>query len=91
MSTAVSDDRKEIDVLLVEDDPDDAFLTSSALGSSPDIYFRITHVCTLSEGLQRVAESKFDVVLLDLSLPDSTGLDTVTRFIEVHRVIENQF
>ncbi len=84
MSTAVSDDRKEIDVLLVEDDPDDAFLTSSALGSSPDIYFRITHVCTLSEGLQRVAESKFDVVLLDLSLPDSTGLDTVTRFIEVH-------
>ncbi|MBL7114358.1 MAG: response regulator [Kiritimatiellae bacterium] len=84
MTTEEADDRREVGVLLIEDDPDDAFLASSALGASPDIYFRTTHVCTLKDGMQRAAEVKFDVVLLDLSLPDSTGLDSVTRFIEVH-------
>lgn len=37
----------------------------------------ITHVTRLADGLERLGEESFDVVLLDLNLPDSNGLDTI--------------
>lgn len=64
-----------IKVLLVEDNPTDARLATELLGG--DAGFELTHVERLSEAASRLAEGRFDAVLLDLMLPDSSGLATV--------------
>ena len=75
-------DDNQIKVLLVEDDPADARLIVRTLEQSDRIKFGLTHVMRLGDALNRLAEDRFDVVLLDLGLPDSWGPDT---FIETHR------
>jgi diguanylate cyclase (GGDEF)-like protein/PAS domain S-box-containing protein len=65
-------------VLLVEDDPSDANLARQALRASSQPQFTVVWVTTLAEGLNALRREKFDVLLLDLSLPDSIGLPTVS-------------
>lgn len=72
-------DTTPIHVLLVEDNPEDAVLLSRALRKANSRRFTLVHVEYLADGLKRIAEEDFDVVLLDLSLPDGYGLSTVTR------------
>ncbi|MDD2737913.1 MAG: EAL domain-containing protein [Methylomonas lenta] len=64
-------------VLLVEDDPADASLIRQALRSSTDLRFEVTPVDTLAAAKIELQTNHLDVVLLDLSLPDSVGLSTV--------------
>jgi signal transduction histidine kinase len=68
-------------VLLVEDNLGDARLLYEGLEESLPEQFQMTHVRRLSEALEYLWEETCDVVLLDLGLPDSHGLDTlvVTR------------
>ena len=68
-------------VLLVEDNLGDARLLYEGLEEALPDQFRMTHVRRLSEALEYLWEETCDVVLLDLGLPDSHGLDTlvVTR------------
>lgn len=54
----------------------DARVFREFLADVPAFRFHLTHVERLDEALKRIAETPFDVVLLDLSLPDSQGLDT---------------
>ena len=68
-----------IKLLLVEDNPVDAQLTRDLLAEWPLDQFEITHAPILAEGLTRLSRDRFDVVLLDLSLPDTHGLSTVTQ------------
>jgi PAS domain S-box-containing protein len=68
-----------IHVLLVEDNPDDAFLLGAVLREDFSWRFQITHVERLSEALQLLEGRDFEVVLLDLGLPDSWGLETFLR------------
>jgi len=68
-----------IKLLLVEDNPVDAQLTRDLLAEWPLDQFEITHAPILAEGLTRLSRDRFDVVLLDLSLPDTNGLSTVTQ------------
>ena len=72
---------KRIRILLVEDDVDDVWLIRNFLMDRWDGAFELHHAELLSTALQRCAEEAFDVVLLDLGLPDSQGLAT---FIAVH-------
>lgn len=65
-----------IKVLLVEDNPDDFRLLHLFLSESAPTQFQITHVTRLSEALPRLHQERFDVVLCDLSLPDSQGFET---------------
>lgn len=65
-----------IQVLLVEDSPTDALIVREEL---PGGKFQVESVERLSEALERLQEHCFDVVLLDLSLPDSDGLETFTN------------
>ena len=72
--------RSAVRVLLVEDNPADARLVEillSEAGSSAD--FEVAHSERFAEALQRLEEATFEVILLDLSLPDSSGLETVSR------------
>ena len=66
-------------VLLVEDDADDALLLRGMLGDVPSSGIRLVHVLCLEEALAQLAAERFDAVLLDLSLPDSHGLETFHR------------
>lgn len=71
-----------LEVLLVEDNPGDARLAAEALAATSIGTFALTHVERLSEALDLLQQRSFDAVLLDLSLPDSGGLDTVKRVLE---------
>jgi diguanylate cyclase (GGDEF)-like protein len=66
-------------VLLIEDNPVDAQLTQDLLSEWQADRFDLVQVSTLSDGLARLSRERFDVVLLDLSLPDTFGLSTVTQ------------
>ena len=66
--------------LLVEDNPADARLLKEAVaevGAARSI--ELVHVDRLATALQRLKTESFDVVLLDLSLPDESGLQTLIR------------
>ncbi len=73
-------DRANVRVLLVEDNPGDARLVEILLSEAgPSPAFEVTHVERFAEALDRLGGAEFDVILLDLSLPDSSGLETVER------------
>jgi len=66
----------KISILLIEDNPGDARLMKELLGDSPVSPFAMEWVDSLERGLARLQSSAVDVILLDLSLPDSQGIDT---------------
>src|SRR5438132_923792 len=71
-------DAQYLHVLLVEDSAADALLLRTTLEATRSVTFQVTQVERLSEAMSRAAQERFDVVLLDISLPDSWGLDTLT-------------
>jgi signal transduction histidine kinase len=71
----MSDDTMSI--LLVEDDPGDARLVRHYLERAGLGRFALTRAESLAEMQDQLARSAFAVVLLDITLPDSSGLDTV--------------
>ncbi len=66
-------------VLLVEDNPGDARLIQLMLAEASDNLFEVESVDRLQAGLERVAQNRIGLVLLDLSLPDSHGLETFAQ------------
>ncbi len=66
-------------ILLVEDNPGDAALLMEQLKLAATSPFDLVHVAFLSEALKRLESKSYDIVLLDLDLPDSNGLETVSR------------
>lgn len=69
---------RPLSVLLVEDDPVYARLITELLDTSRYAgILHVTRVVLLSEALARMEANDFDVLLLDVGLPDSQGLDTV--------------
>ncbi|MCB0162700.1 MAG: response regulator [Anaerolineae bacterium] len=70
-------------ILLVEDNPGDARLVQEMLKQRFNPQYRLTHVESLSQGLDLINQEKFDITLLDLNLPDSQGLSTLHRLCQV--------
>lgn len=66
-------------ILLVEDSPSDAVLLQECLTQNSLGHFRFWHKETLAEGLRLLQGETVDLLLLDLSLPDSVGSDTYLR------------
>lgn len=70
-----------IKVLLIEDNPGDVRLLQEYLRDVTTTRFNMQQVEDLALALKCLAEDSFDVILLDLSLPDSQGLET---FVKIH-------
>ncbi|MGD1807529.1 putative bifunctional diguanylate cyclase/phosphodiesterase [Dapis sp. BLCC M126] len=66
-----------LNVLLIEDNPGDVFLILEMLRLANTTKFIVTQVERLEEGLTQLQKHKFEVILLDLNLPDSRGIETV--------------
>ncbi|WP_142848300.1 PAS domain S-box protein [Telmatospirillum sp. J64-1] len=70
-------------VLLVEDNPADAHLVKVWLGEEGSDAFSLSLAENLGEGCRLAGEGDFDVVLLDLTLPDGRGLDCLSAVLAV--------
>jgi PAS domain S-box-containing protein len=66
-------------VLLVEDNPVDARLLRLFLADTASMQFRVEGAESLAQGLARLSQDQFDVVLCDLTLPDSQGFETFQK------------
>lgn len=76
MSHDQSAQRSSYKVLLIEDNPADTDLIIMAIGRA-DAMFQVHSVTKLNDGLAAIHGDDWNVILSDLSLPDSQGLDTV--------------
>lgn len=65
-----------IKILMVEDNPGDARLIIEMLKETNEFDFDVSHVVRLDEGIRYLITYKFDVIFLDLCLPDSKGIET---------------
>ena len=66
-------------LLLVEDNYDYASILQLILRTHSPGEFEIRHVSSLMQANTVLADQNFDIILLDLTLPDSDGLETITR------------
>jgi Flp pilus assembly CpaE family ATPase len=71
--------KKTLTVLLIEDSPDYAALVQQWLSLRTDVDFVLNWTDSLQSGLNRLKQGGVDVILLDLGLPDSKGLETFNR------------
>lgn len=79
-------DEKTLDVLLIEGKLDDVQLIEAALTMAGDGSYRIRRVFLLSEAVTVLGNGRFDIILLDLDLPDAGGLVVFER---ISRVAKN--
>jgi DNA-binding response OmpR family regulator len=75
-----------INILLIEDNTDYAELTLAILSRFQMPRYHIKWAQSLEEGLGLLTDFKVEVILLDMTLPDSSGIDTLRR--TVHAVPE---
>ncbi len=73
--------KQHIKALLIEDDPDHAFLFRAIVGDARGVHVEIRHSDTLSSAFENLLSEKFDIVVSDLGLPDSEGIET---FLKIH-------
>lgn len=69
-------------ILLLEDNPGDVRIIQVMLADGNGSKFTLESVSRLSKGIERLALGSIDLILLDLSLPDSQGIDT---FLELYK------
>jgi len=69
----------KIRLLLVDDNPDDVRLIMEILKETKKLDFSITNSARLDKSLKLLDEKQFEMILLDLELPDSQGLETFKK------------
>lgn len=67
----------DLRVLVIEDDPLDYRILSDSLGALSVSRVELARASRFAEGMARARNERFDAVLLDLNLPDSSGIETV--------------
>lgn len=71
-------ENRRVKVLLIEDNPEDAQMMQEALAGATDGQYDVTWANHLARGIEELDKGGIDVILTDLDLPDSRGLDTLT-------------
>jgi signal transduction histidine kinase len=66
-------------LLIIEDNPGDARLLREMLGEKPEHDVDLMFAATMSEAEKHLSLNKFDIILLDLGLPDAQGLNAIRR------------
>lgn len=74
--------RHQIHAMLIEDDPDDVLLLKDSLADIGSGKIKLDCTDRLSKGLIQLGSQPYDVILLDLNLPDSSGLDTLNTTVK---------
>ena len=72
-----------IRVLLIEDDPDDAYLIMEMVADEKSVTISIEHVTSLTAGIDRLKDGGINIVLSDLGLPESSGFETLNLLLPV--------
>ncbi|PXW85697.1 two-component system sensor histidine kinase UhpB [Nitrosomonas sp. Nm84] len=72
----------KINILLIEDNETDAFLVQSDLQRAMGDQISLVHAERLSSALELLQQHSFDLILSDLTLPDSDGITTINRLRE---------
>jgi PAS domain S-box-containing protein len=73
---------KPVRILVIDSNPEEAFAIKESLSTLHTDHFECIHIDSLSEGLESLISHVFDIILLDLSLPDDKGFET---FLTLHR------
>lgn len=76
------DNNINLNILLIEDNPGDAFLIKFYLEDSVLKFARLLHAEYLKTAVDLLQNNEFDVILLDLNLPDSKGIETLETVLE---------
>lgn len=79
--------KQDITVLIIEDSFDDYSLLKEVLESSEEVEAKIIHEDRLEGAISAAKNKVIDVAVIDLSLPDSFGLDTYVSFHEKYPLI----
>lgn len=79
-------EKDKINILYIEDNPDDVAIIDEMLEEKFDMAYSLAHADLLATGLERLGQGGVDIILLDLSLPDSHGF---TTFQEVKKRAKN--
>lgn len=70
---------KPVTVLLIEDNPGDRRLIREMLAEAGTITFDVQYADRLQAAMEHLGQNGLDVILLDLGLPDSQGLETLRK------------
>ena len=73
----ITEDSKIYNVLLVEDNPADAERMEYLLEEDSSVAYNIKTVIRIREAIVELKENDYDLILLDISLPDCVGAETV--------------
>lgn len=79
--------KSSLRVLLIEDNPDDAHLVQRALKKDTQNQFELIWVDRVSKGIERLKEDNVDIILVDLSLPDSDRLSVISKIQAITKVL----
>jgi DNA-binding NtrC family response regulator len=69
----------KMNILIIEDNPGDVRLVKEMLAEVKGVSYSLESADNLAKGMERLRREGIDVLLLDLNLPDSTGLTTFSR------------
>ncbi len=72
----------DINILLIEDNPGDVRLLKEYLSEVKRTTFNVKTTGSLTDGIEMITSNRFDAILLDLSLPDCTGIDTLLNILK---------
>ena len=74
-------EKNQINILYIEDDEDHAMLFMDVLSSITHFLYKIIHKKNLTDGIKALRQQDFSLVILDLGLPESSGLETLLKMI----------
>ncbi len=71
-----------INLLIIEDNPGDVRVLEEIFKKIRDFYFNLDFCIRLSDGIKKLEKTEFDLILLDLSLPDSKKTETLSTLLD---------